>query len=143
MVNQHDINYSIIELQSKKSKLGIKKQHLQAEINKIRDMLKYVEQGHDTFNELVCKRKELTAQTQEVDTEICDLKSQLKKRQILKDEVAIMEQPRALMLEAELVVMRDHYLNFAGDKTRVASMRAMSAEFAESITKVLKKSKAA
>jgi hypothetical protein len=143
MATQQDIQYSILELQSKRSKLGIKKQQLQADISNIKEMLKYVQQGHETFNELVTKRKDLACQSNEIDADLADLKTQIKKRQLLKDEVAISEQPKAVLYEAELTVLRDHYLNFAGDKTRVASMRAMSAEFAESITKLIKRAKAA
>jgi chromosome segregation ATPase len=143
MADKHDIQHSILELQAKRSKLGVKKQHIQGEINKIREMLKYIEQGHDTFNDLVAKKNTLVSDGHEIDTEIADLKSQIKKRQLLREEVSAIEQPKAMMLEAELTVLRDYYLSFAGDKTRVASMRAMSAEFAGALTTIIKKTKIA
>lgn len=140
-VNEHDIQQSILELQSKRSKLGLRKASIQSELSKIREMLKFVQQGHETFNELVANKSKLVDEANSIDVELVDLKNQVKRRQALKEEVSEPKQPKAIMLEAELTVLRDHYLNFAGDKTRVASMRAMSAEFAEALTKLIKKSK--
>lgn len=140
-IDQHDIQQSILELQGKRSKLGLRKQQIQSELNKIREMFKYVQQGHETFNDLVDKKKGLIDEANSIELELADLKNQVKRRQALKDEVTPIKQPKLIMLEAELTALRDRYLNFAGDKTRIASMRAMSAEFAEELTKLIKKSK--
>lgn len=141
MIDKNDIQNSIFEMQAKRAKLGIKKQHMQADINNVREMLKFIKQGHETFNELVEKKRGLICDCNEIDAELADLKNQIKRRQTLKDEVAQVAQPKAIMLEAEITVLRDYYLSFAGDKTRVASMRAMSADFAGALTKIIKKLK--
>lgn len=141
MADVHDIEHSILEMQAKRSRLGIKKAGLQQEISKYKEMLKVIQQGHETFNEIVDKRKLAVAELNEVEAELSELKLTLKKRQLLKDEVKSQQQPKNVAMEADLLVLRDNYLKFAGDKTRVASMRSMAAEFAEALTKVLKRSK--
>jgi len=141
MANSNDIQLSILELQSRKSKLGLKKQKLQANISNYKEMLKVVTQGHETFEEIVEKKKALVSELNEIDLEIAQIKQDLRKRQLLKEEVKETEQPKTLAVEAELIVLRDNYLKFAGDKTRVASMRAMAADFAGELTKVLKRLK--
>lgn len=141
MANKHDIQASIIELHAKRSRLGQKKANLQSEISKQKEMLKYVVQGHETFNEIVAKKNELIADLNEIDLDIARVKQDIRKREMLKEEVKEMEQPKAKQWEAEITVLRDYYLSFAGDKTRVASLRGMSAEFAEKLTKLLKQIK--
>ena len=39
---------------------------------------------------------------------------------------------------SKLTAIRDYYINFAADRTRVASMRAMAAEFAEKLEVIIK-----
>lgn len=141
MADKHDIQHSIIELQSKKSRLGLKKASIQADISKHKEMLKYVQQGHETHNDIVAKKNELVAELNEIDLEIMRTKQDLKKRQLLKDEVSEMEQPKAKQWEAEITVLRDNYLKFTKDKTRVSSLRVMAAEFADELTKLLKRIK--
>jgi hypothetical protein len=49
-------------------------------------------------------------------------------------------QPSNLRIERDdIVEMRDYYLDFAKDQTRVASMRAMAAEFAKKLNDLLAK----
>lgn len=141
MADLHDVQHSILEMQAKRSRLGIKKAVLQQDCNKYKEMLKVIQQGHETFNEIVEKRKEKVAELQDIETELSELKQSIKKRQLLKEEVLSQQQPKNVAMEADLLVLRDDYLKFAGDKTRVASMRSMAAEFAEKLTKVLKRSK--
>lgn len=138
MADSNDIQHSILEMQSKKSKLGIKKQQLQAKVNEKRQMLQYVKEG-ETYNELVSAKRDLVSELHEIDAEISQLKNDIKKRQLLKEEVKANEKPNTMPVKTDLTILRDYYLKFAGDKTRVASMRAMSAEFAEALTKIIKK----
>jgi len=142
MADSNDIQHSILEMQAKRSRLGIKKQTLQFEINKIKQMLLYIKEG-ETFQELIDKKRQLTTETHDLDAELSELKINLKKRQQLKEEVLKDERPNAqnISFNADIVVLRDKYLSFAGDKTRVASMRSMAAEFAEELTKLLKKNR--
>lgn len=141
MADQHDIQRSIIDMQAKRSALGTKKQHIQAELNKLKGMLPHFKQGDLTFDDIVKRRKELTAEVIEIDKDISDLKHFIKKRQALKEEVKTLEAPEMKAVQADLTALRDRYLKFAADKTRISSMRQMSAEFAEELTLVLKKSK--
>ncbi|WP_214228605.1 hypothetical protein [Pedobacter sp. B4-66] len=138
MADSNDIQHSILDMQSKRSKLGIKKQQIQAKINEKKQMLQYVKEG-ETYDELVAAKRELVSESHEIDAQLSQLKQDIKKRQLLKDEVKANETPNTLPVKSELTVQRDYYLKFAGDKTRVSSMRAMAAEFAESLTKIIKK----
>lgn len=141
MADQHDIELSIINLQAKRQQLGGKKLKAQNEISRLREMLKFVQQGHETFNDLVeMKRKQVEMLT-DIESELADLKTQIKKRQVLKQEVGLIASPRNIAVEADILVLRDKYLSFAGDRTRISSMREMAAKFAEELTKILKKVK--
>ena len=139
MIDSNDIQHSIFEMQSKKSQLGQKKSKLQSEISQYKEMLSVISQGHETHDEIIKKKREAVTQLNEIDVEISQLKSMIKRRHSLKEEVKSKEEPKNLMVEAELIVMRDYYLKFAGDKTRVASLRSMAADFAGDLTKLLKK----
>lgn len=141
MADTHDIQHSIIEMQAKKSKLGAKKAALQLQLSEYKEMLKVVPQKHITHAEITNKKREAINEINQVEAELAELKIAIKKRQHLKDEVEASKVPNELPLRAEVIVLRDYYLKFAGDKTRVASMRAMAAEFAEALTKMVKKSK--
>jgi len=141
MADKHDIQHSILEMQAKKGKLGLKKAALQHEISQQKEYLRYVAQGCEAHDEIVAKKNQLIAEMNDVELEISELKNDIKRRQALKDEVTENEQPKAKQWEAEITVMRDNYLKFAGDKTRVASLRAMAADFASDLTKILKKLK--
>src|SRR5690606_28740540 len=124
---------SILEMQGKRARLGIKKQEIQAKINKIREMLKVVVQGCETFDDLVNQKSKLVAECNEIDADIVQIKQDIKKRQLLREEVKDTQTPKDLKFEAEITVLRDRYLSFAGDKTRIASMRSMAAEIAEEL----------
>lgn len=138
MADSNDIQHTILDMQAKKSNLGIKKAQIQANLSQNRQMLQYVKQG-DTYDELIAIKRKLISECQEIDVEINQLKQDIKKRMLLKDEVKATEKPNTLPVKAHLTVLRDKYLKFAGDRTRIASMRTMSAEFAEELTKVIKK----
>lgn len=141
MANKHDLQLSIIELQAKKSKLGIDKQRKQAEISQLKGMLKVVLQKHETHTELAAKKKELVADVNDIELEILRITQEIKKRQRLKDEVADMENPKELAIRAELVALKEKYKNFAGDRTRINNMRTMANEFANEIDYIIKKLK--
>lgn len=138
MANKHDIQASIIELHAQRSRLGQKKAKLQGEISNFKEMLKVVKQGYETHGEIVGKKNALIADLNEIDLEIMRLKQDIRKRELLKEEVKEMEQPKAQLWEAEIMVLRDYYMQFAGDRSRIASLRQMSAEFASKLTKLLK-----
>lgn len=138
MANKHDIQASIIELHAQRSRLGQKKAKLQGEISNFKEMLKVVKQGHETHGEIVGKKNALIADLNEIDLEIMRIKQDIRKRELLKEEVKEMEQPKAQLWEAEIMVLRDYYMQFAGDRSRIASLRQMSAEFASKLTKLLK-----
>ncbi|WP_313266536.1 hypothetical protein [Sphingobacterium sp.] len=141
MANKHDLERSILELQGKRSQLGLKKQKIQADLSETREMLKVVKQNHETFADLVMRKKNLTADLDECELEIMKLKQDIKKRQNLKVEAGDIFGNSNKTAIVKLTVTRDHYQQFASDKTRVSSMRIMASEIAEKLTQILKEIK--
>lgn len=139
MANKNDIQLSIIELQAKKSSLGLEKSKKQAEIAQVKGMLKVVKQGHETHDILCEKKRDLVADINEIELQIMRLGQDIKKRQLLKQEVAEMENPKEAVTLAELEALKTKYKNFAGDRTRINNMRTMANEFANELESIIKK----
>lgn len=139
MADKNDIQLSIIELQAKKSALGVTKLKKQSEISQLKGMLKVVKQNHETHAVLAEKKKNLVADINEIELEIIRLGQLIKKRQLLKEEVEAMQNPKELEVLAELEAMKTKYKNFAGDRTRINNMRTMANEFADELGLLIKR----
>ncbi len=68
-----------------------------------------------------------------------DLSMEIMKKSTLREQLkAELKKKKNIDTKEKLVEMRDCYINFASDRTRVASMRAMGAEFAEKLESLIK-----
>ena len=138
-----DIERSIANLENKKTDAAnekIKYQNELSELNfqvrgngrKIIPQIKY-----DTIlqNQAEVKRKMLV-----VDCYISDIKKEITNKRILRDEVDLVLDDNfdSNSILIEIINLRDKYVNFASDSTRVSSTRLMASRFAEDLDSIIK-----
>lgn len=141
MANKFDVQMSIIDMQSKKSALGAEKAKKQQELSRIKGMLKVVKQNHETHLDLVSMKKKLVDEVNAIELDILRLTQDIKKRQLLRDQVAEIQDPKEDAIKAAILVLREKYKSFAGDRTRINNMRTMANDFAAELDSLLSKFK--
>lgn len=141
MQNCLDIERSILEQKSIQSKFVFEKKRAEDELasikNKIRGNGKPLPPAE---YQSLCKRQDAIKKEKTItEQEIAKIQTDIQKKSLLKDEIKNELKERAnTTLPDTLVSLRDYYMAFASDKTRVGSMRAMSSEFAEKLEAIIK-----
>lgn len=91
------------------------------------------------YNSLCNKQNIIVASISSTLDKINDIKLEISKKhtlkQALKDEMLTDEDKEIIQ---KLEILKSHYVNFAADRSRISSMRAMAAEFAEKINMIIK-----
>lgn len=93
---------------------------------------------YNEYSELCRKQNELKKEKTSIENELLTLKQRrtAKNMEIDKIKRQLKFQPKEI-IEDGLISLRDKYTQFAADKTRVASMRAMAAEFVGELTRLI------
>lgn len=131
-----DLEKSISELKSRQSLFTYEKKKCQdalSEINsKIKSNGKHLPPAE--YKKLCNKQDSLKREITEAEHEIANLQDQIRKKSHLADEIKLEVATIAKKdMPNKITKLKDYYMNFAADKTRVSSMRAMAAEFAEKL----------
>lgn len=139
--NKFDLSRSLIEMQTRKSKLGLEKARLQEDVRELTEMLKSksIHQSHGTHDEIVMRKKNAIYKMDQIELEILELKSDIKKRNQLKEEASALLNRDDPKLIEDLVAMRDYYQDFASDKTRIQASRFLASDVAKRLTQILKR----
>jgi hypothetical protein len=141
MQNVLDIERSILEQKSKQSEFVFKKKRAEDELAFIKNRIR-ANQKHlpEIEYKSLCKKQDvLKKEKTDAEQEISKIQTDIQKKSLLKDEIKNELKERAnTNLPDTLTALRDYYMAFASDKTRVGSMRAMASEFAEKIESIIK-----
>jgi len=76
-----------------------------------------------------------------VESAIAEIKRQIKNKQLLRQQVQLdleSNAPKPIGVKLKLVELRDKYMAFSSDNTRIASTRAMASRFSEELESLLK-----
>lgn len=136
-----DTELSINKLVSLKDKLAIDKREAELELSELKNKIRTGGRMHPFDYKVICdKQSVIKKRILSIEKSLADMSSQIQNKQGFKEELTLhhKQQSKSAIVN-DLTVLRDFYMAFASDKTRVASMRAMSAEFAEKLEKVIKK----
>lgn len=81
----------------------------------------------------------LIREKQQLEKSLMELNDELRKKQRERDKVDLQRKKvPSSAIKDSLLELRDKYMSFAADTTRVSSMRAMSSKFVEEIQSILK-----
>ncbi len=137
-----NIERSVLLLKSKKNTLVTRKIKLQEELGNLRDKRDY-EICSNELNTIYIDRKVLKNELHNLEIEIKDINLSIKKKNILANEVTIIENASVKQhpIVNEIESLRSKYREFSKDYTRINSMRIMATEFEQSLEKIIKKHK--
>lgn len=122
-----------------KQPLIAKKRDLEIELVEVNVQLRNELMGSIPWNNLNSNRGRIISSKNEVEKKLLEINTKIRKthsdREALKLELR--KRPNEA-IQNELFMLRDKYLAFSADTTRVSSMRAMSSKFVEEIQGLLK-----
>lgn len=138
--NLLDIELSINRLVEQKELLVFQKREIELKNTVLNNQVRTGGRMHDVKYKQICdKQSALRKDILEVERAISGISMEIMKKGTLKEQLRIeFKKQQPSDMKAMLIELRDHYIQFASDKTRVASMRAMGAEFAGKVEQILK-----
>lgn len=141
-MNKKELEQKRNELQTARDTLIGIKQSLESEMSQINRTIKGRRLPDKQYRELCDRQTEIIRQKSDAESRIAGLNGQIRH---LHTEITYPKVDVGIAAPAgnnipELVSLRDHYLAFASDKSRVSSMRQMAAEFSQKLTSIIRKS---
>jgi len=140
--NVYDIERAITDLHEKKAELVNTKKELQ---NKLTTLTNKVRTNGRKLNDVeyrkLCSQQEKTMQeVVKIDNEIILIKNDISRKSTLKQEIqSTFKSNENEDVVVSLTAIKDHYISFAADRSRISSMRAMASEFVEKLEVVIRK----
>lgn len=131
----YNVRESIIRLNEKKAALVEAKQELQDQQSIYNRRVRGKPLPKIEYDSIVKKQAEVGKKTLQIDKGIREVCLDISKRSLLETEV--MNNIDKTTTE-KLTSLRDKYMGFASDMTRVASMRAMASRFSEDLEEIIK-----
>jgi len=135
-----DLQVSINNLNQQKDKLIFDKRQIELKHSIIKTEIRTNGRMPDhEYNQLCKEQGNLRKDLMLLEKAISEIAIEIIKKTTLQDQLKLdLKGSRQTDIKKDLINMRDHYIRFASDKTRVASLRAMSAEFAEKLEVLVK-----
>ena len=135
-----DVEVSINTLIQQKEKLVFDKKEIELKNAVLNNQVRAGGRMHDVKYKQICEQQsKLKKDALKIERAISELSIEIMKKSTFKDQLrAEFKKQQKIDVRQKLTEMRDYYINFASDKTRVASMRAMGAEFAEKVEVLIK-----
>lgn len=127
-----------IKLDDERSELVIKKKRIEAEFSEANANLRSMTMMSKEWNDANSLRGQLSRKKSEIEIQISELNLKAKRLYAEKESAKIeLKKKSNEAIKDNLLAMRDKYMAFSSDNTRVASMRAMSSKFVEEIQNIL------
>ena len=125
-------------LAEQKQPLVNEKRLIEAELVQLNVDLMAEEKHSHAWNVVNSKRGVLVKRKSEVEIKISEIKSKVNKLNIEHNSAKIdLKKKPNEAVKAGILELRDKYLSFAADTTRVSSMRAMASRFVEETQLIL------
>lgn len=134
------IEGEIIQIQEKRQPLVDRKQEIETELAVLNNRVRVNGNLSDDEFRGICElQNNLMQEKRKIDSSLLAIKSEMTRKNRERDLLynKIKYSPKEV-IEEKLIELRDKYTQFAADKTRVSSMRAMAAEFVSEINMLLK-----
>ena len=135
-----DVELAINNLVLQKEKLVFDKKDNELKNATLRNQVRSGGKIHDVKYKKICDQQiVLRKDTFAIEKAISELNIQIMNKSTFKDQLRMeFNKQKGVNIKQKLIDVRDHYINFASDKSRVASMRSMGAEFAEKVESLIK-----
>lgn len=138
-----DIDRSIGDIETKRSKLLLRKRECETQMAQYKSRIRSskLRLPPKEYKDVCRKQDELRKEIHDTEKGIVEADGEIRKRYVLKDEVRLQLKQNGTLgepMKERLIKIRDHYLQFSGDNTRVSSMRIMASQFAEEIEALIK-----
>jgi len=141
-----DIEKSIADLMTTKSRLSTRKKQIELQLSQYKSRVRNAPGNLPAkeYKSICRKQDEIKAEMFDIDNQITDINSQIYKKNSLHQEVAIhlkngnINTENGGSVKSRLIKLRDHYLSFSADNTRVSSMRIMASQIAEQLEVIIK-----
>jgi hypothetical protein len=135
-----DVELAINTLVQQKEKLVFDKKEVDLKNSILNNQVRSGGKIQDTKYKKICEEQnKLKKSGLQIERAISSISMEIIKKNGLKEQLKLeFKKHKNIETKERLVQMRDYYINFASDKTRVASMRAMGAEFAEKLESLIK-----
>ncbi len=127
-----------VSINELKAPLVNEKRVIEAELVEINIQLRNTSFSHPDYNRINSRRGQLVKKKTEIELKISELKQRSQKlnSESQSAKIDLKKKPNELV-KANLLELRDKYLSFAADTTRVSSMRAMASRFVEEVQIIL------
>lgn len=141
-----DVERSIANIENKKSDAANEKIKYQNELSELNMQIR----GNGRrimpqiqYNNILQKQAEVKRKMAVVDSYIAQLKKELSNKRVLRDEIdlALDTNNDSFNIIGDIINLRDKYVNFASDNTRVSSTRLMASRFAEDLDLIIRSAK--
>jgi len=143
MVSQstiNDLNESIQKLVQQKNKLVIDKKGYELEVSVLKNKIRSGGRMTDSkYNELCDQQNALKNTLFSIERAMNDLTNEIQNKNSLLDRLKNQIKTGGdTNIKKELINLKNHYISFSADRSRVSSMRAMGSEFAEKLEGLIK-----
>lgn len=135
-----DLDVAISILDQQKTKLVLDKKVLELKNSDLNNKIRTSGRMPDFKYKNICdEQSRIKKDILSIERAMSDISVEISKKSSLRDQLRLeLKGLKRFDVKSQLVQLRDKYIAFASDKTRVSSMRAMSAEFAENIEYIIK-----
>lgn len=141
---QLDIERSLARLADQKEDLVQRMNEINARLSQLNVRVRGNILPKHQYQAICDEQNKLKQEKLLVDASMSEIKKQIRSRSILKEEARLSSTREAdksrprLDIRSRLVELRDKYMEFSSDTTRVASTRAMASRFSEELELLLK-----
>lgn len=135
----NSIEDSINTLSRKKDELVLRKREVEAENSEIKNKIRTGGlMSNNEYQKLCNKQNMLRREMVEIERGVLDINHEIRSKSSLTNQLK-QDRKETNINETKdnLVALKNEYIRFAADKSRVGSMRAMAAEFAEKLEQII------
>lgn len=132
------VEQALLEINDLKLPLVNEKRAIEVELNEMNVLLKSTSFSDPEYNKINSRRGNLVKKKGDIEIKLSELKQRSQKLHTEADsaKMDLKKKPNELV-KANLLELRDKYLSFAADTTRVSSMRSMASRFVEEVQIIL------
>lgn len=131
-----EIERALNALALKRSRLAVEKTTHQAELSRLKDRVRGSEGLPPEEYRAICrKQNEIKGRIVSIEADMATIRNEMREKEVLKSDVKLDHASGAMNEEslASIRNLRQKYMEFAADATRVSSMRQMAAQFVQEL----------
>lgn len=141
--DKQSAEFLINELHKKRVELALQKRDIEIDLMALnkRVMSSTQRLPPQEYKDICAKQIRLKQKAAEIEKQIIHVKTEIRDKSLLlesiRDHLRTNRDAPSSPLKERLINLRNHYMEFASDATRVASLRTMASRFAEEIELIL------